>query len=436
MTEFGLVLGFDAFGAVEQCIAAIKLAGLQPVAVLNRTGANYPCLPFHNMLRSPHVNRNHEELVKSVKARLSFLSGGDDYSVRVILNFQDRMWLAYRDLKSAFPSACGLDWAMIESTSVKANMRFRLRSTRLAAQYWLVSTSPNREDGAFERELTTRFDGKALVVKPILGMGGEGVSVLRKNSNDWNFREIRKALKKADRAQRRVYGRDLRIMLFDLKMEVPVIDYVIIEEFLEGTEYSLEGYVTSGHQIRHFLEQEKTRTEFGVCVRDHEYAVSLDQNNLQRSTQFAFDLARHLGFRGSAFHLEAVDCKERLVPIEFNPRPGGGTIVDLVRFKHGVDLRQVALQEALSGVRKNCYAVVSVIQPHREGMFEGCKGLAKAARAIDCVFARELVAPGSKVRLDMEFYLAEICVVGKTIEAASVRARELASCIRPLITQS
>jgi hypothetical protein len=380
-------------------------------------------------LRSAHVNRDHAALIDEIKERLNLLTHTFAFQVDAIINFQDRMWLCYLDLRRAFPLARGVDCRLIELTYIKSNFRFALAGSIHSVSYKLVHRDICVNEVELISLLNKAFSCARLIVKPIVGMGGEGVSIVNRGKV-WGLGPIKAAIVRAANAQKAVYSDRITAKLHELNNKLlPVNDYVLLEEFIEGTEYSLEGFVSDSGKVKHFLEQHKTVTHFEPTVRHLGYAFR-NKTGKGAASVFAKAIIGACGISGWAFHIEAKGNFDRIRLVELNPRPGGGTIVDLVGLMHGCDLRQLCLNAILDGLTGKIWTGVAVIQPSQSGRLVACEGLDSVRRQPDCIFVRQLIPCGAAVSQEIEMYVVELGATGKTKPAATATAERLAQMIK------
>ncbi|ADP70655.1 hypothetical protein Rvan_1396 [Rhodomicrobium vannielii ATCC 17100] len=420
--DVALILGYDALGEVVPAIQAAKAAALIPIVVLNRGGADYSdWLPEALILRSGNVNRDHRALVDEIR-RMGRVLGGGRIHVRAILNGQDRMWLCYLDLRRAFPSAAGVPPSLIVKTSVKPNLRFLLRNSEHHVPYVLLPRRYIERPGKFPPLRALAERSGRLIVKPVVGSGGFGVTHVE---NDDAFeRNLGRAAEKALALQRGMFGDRVAAPFLEFACRRPVNDFVLVEAYIEGTERSMEGFATSDGGIAYFVAQRKTRRVEEPVFRDLEYLVSNNHPN-EKAMECVSSLLRVLEFEHSPFHIE-LKGSARMKPVEFNPRVGGGSIADLVASIHAVNLHELGIKAVLDKVRVNRSFVTVVVQPERSGRVRRYRGIDKVRQQTDCVFVRKLVPEGGEIdRMDREAYLVEFCVSGKTCGAAQRRANEL-----------
>ena len=430
--DVALILGYDALGSVVPAIQAVKAASLTPIVVLNKTGADYgEWLPQPLILRSANVNKNHRALIQEIMQTGNYF-GGKRIRVRAILNAQDRMWLCYLDLMRAFPAAAGIPPEYITKTSIKPNLRFLLKKTRRHVPYVLLPKRYLKSGRLLDyrplRDL--RKQAEMLIAKPVIGAGSLGVGHVKKNGP---FEEsLREAAGHALESQRGMYGDKVTAHFLELgsAQRRPVNDFVLIEEYIEGPEYSMEGLATPDGQVSHFVEQKKTRRVEEPVFRDLENLVC-DVRPSKIAVAAVSSLLRAVDFKGFPFHIELKGSAKRgLKPVEFNPRVGGGSIVDLVSAIHAVDLHELANKAILDRLALRRSYVTIVVQPEKTGTIRRYFGIEKVQRQSDCVFIRKLVPEGSEIdRLDRETYLAEFCVSAKTSAQAHARANEFLTWI-------
>ncbi len=430
--DVALILGYDALGDVVPAIQAVKAASLIPIVVLNPTGADYSAwLPQELILRSANVNRNHRALIQEIRNTEAFFDGSRIH-VRAILNGQDRMWLCYLDLKRSFPNAAGIPPEYIVRTSIKPNLRFLLRPTSYHVPHVLVPSRFLKHGELLHyrplRDLVKK--SKRLIVKPVIGAGGLGVEHIEKGGT---FEDaLHRAVQHALDAQKSMYGDKVMAPFLELgpACRRPINDFILIEEYIDGPEYSMEGLATPDGEISCFVEQKKTRRVKEPVFRDLEYLVC-SIHPAKRALESVSALLKAADFKAFPFHIELKGTAKRgLKPVEFNPRAGGGSIVDLVSTIHAVDLRAIGIKATLDQIRtRRCYVTV-VVQPEKTGTIRRYFGLDQIQQQPDCVFVKKLVGEGSRIdRMDREAYLVEFCVSGKTANDSRKRANEFLTWI-------
>ncbi len=125
--------------------------------------------------------------------------------------------------------------------------------------------------------------------------------------------------------------------------------YGLMEEFIPGPEYSIEGYVHRGRIAIVAMTEKRTTPGPQFVELQHIVpgrAAPDAANAIERTVIRALQV---LGVDNVVFHAECRWHVEHRQPyiIEINPRPAGDRIPDLVRATTGLDLRTAALAIAL-----------------------------------------------------------------------------------------
>lgn len=434
IAEIALVLGYDSYGATAELIQAARARGLVPILVGNasvnrqRKILNSPlCIASNDAVHDPRALA--EELRLELLPRLF---RDRHFRVSIVLNCQDWMWPLYIELTRVFPESASVAPTLIELTTLKPNLRYLLRDTDFHVPYAVVPIS--------QAELTLPtldFGSRSLIVKPVTGAASSGVSKI----DPHDARSVRHAIDEIRKANARFGPSGLtRVHLLDRGVvEVNPADYLLVEKFVEGDEYSIEGYVDKMGQIETMVLSRKTDSREHP-FRDLEYVHNPRDPRRGAIEGATRQLMERIGFRGQVFHLEVkvgadgTWCK----PIELNPRQGGGSIRAFVRGITGIDLLQKSLHELLAGVGQTPVTVLRVVQPDgiSPGSYtlKGCRGLTTLNRDDKCVYAQRFVPNGAHVNVGaQEYYLLEMGVTASTETEAIGRARELAARVKPTL---
>ncbi|TBT85041.1 ATP-grasp domain-containing protein [Propioniciclava sinopodophylli] len=160
---------------------------------------------------------------------------------------------------------------------------------------------------------------------------------------------------------------------------------LILEEFLEGSEHSVEGVVHDGRIVVFGVTDKRTTEPFRL-EEGHVFPSRLPTADLASVDDLVQETIAAFGLDNSAFHLECMvgpDGKARLV--ECAARGGGDFIVsDLIGASTGrhaaTNVLRVALGEAPHTAPPRVVAGVRKIMADREGRFERVEGLDEALR--------------------------------------------------------
>lgn len=426
--QIGLVLGYQSYGAVLAAIHGMRARGITPVLVGDRQVKDYgEVLPPNRRILSDDVIRHPARVAERLTSSLRriFPAG---HVVTAIVNWQDRMWPLYLRLAAAFPEAATIPAAMIADSALKANLRHVLRRTPYHVKHELL-----RLVGAERAIQRASMLGDRVILKPVAGSAGEEVHCVTRLDGA----EVRRALNSIRQSYKQFYGKsnEARVELRGAG-DVRLSDYVLVEEFLEGTEYSIEGFVDSRGHIDPLVILRKTDTR-PRPFRDLEYVSAPDDSERDRLGKAVRDLLKRIRYRGNAFHLEVMVTRSGPKPIELNPRQGGGSICDLVEALTGVNLRSRSLHYMLRERGRDPTLLLRVIQPSGDmaaGRYRlvGCPGFEGLRRDDKCIYARRFVDDDEVIPIGIrEHYLVEFGVAERDEVEARARARRLERGVTP-----
>jgi hypothetical protein len=300
--DCGIVLGYAGWGYVRRAVQYVKSVGLTPFLVADLNCEDYrDVLPEDLILRSRWVNRDHQKLSTQIEECLRQYAGESGFSVRYIANFADRMWLCYVDLQRHFRLATGVNPGAIIRTANKANLRHITRGTPWEISHVLVPEQYADNPLSFRplRSLVSKTSD--VIVKPVFGIAAEGVSRISRNSEESLFA---KAIQRVIQQQRSIYadaipGRFLRRGL----TRAAANTFALVEEYIDGPEFSVEGFATARCEPSALVIQRKTLQEQEPVFRDLEYVVN-DGVDLRRVRTLVTYLLRRTRFALAPFHIE------------------------------------------------------------------------------------------------------------------------------------
>jgi argininosuccinate lyase len=200
-----------------------------------------------------------------------------------------------------------------------------------------------------------------LVIKPIQGSGSVGVKLCR---NPEEVVAHARAL-----LQQKVNERGL-----------PVLPEVLIEEYLQGKEYSVE--IFGGEVVgitRKYLSREPYFVEIG-----HDFPAQAPDEELRAIRRAAMQALSAVGLSWGPVHIEIRVTEHGPVVIEINPRLAGGFIPELVRQSTGIDLIECTILAAIGdepgyGRSLSKHTSIRFLMPEREGIFCAVRGVEEAA---------------------------------------------------------
>ncbi|MCU0115971.1 MULTISPECIES: ATP-grasp domain-containing protein [Curtobacterium] len=197
----------------------------------------------------------------------------------------------------------------------KAAMRARLAADgRFAVRSWNV-------DGRADLEAAADEAGSPLIVKPVSGSGSVGI--LRLESNN-HLAEV------WDRMTDNGDGP------------------WIVEEFLDGPEFSVEGFTVEGTHHVVAVTEKQTDAETFVEVA-HVIPARITDADRSLMVDYVREFLTLVGFQTGPSHTEVKLTNRGPRIIESHDRIGGDKIRDLVRMSTGVDLLEQTINTALGG---------------------------------------------------------------------------------------
>lgn len=135
---------------------------------------------------------------------------------------------------------------------------------------------------------------------------------------------------------------------FDHAMKHSRADTVLLEEFMEGEEYCVDGLVNQGQYISGGITG-KERSELPHRFDTGIYMPPrLNQAELDIIETCAYNALKSIGFAHGTFHIEIIVTEEGPRIVEIAGRPGGGRIpTDLIPLAYGMDFMADSLRITL-----------------------------------------------------------------------------------------
>lgn len=311
------------------------------------------------------------------------------------------------------------------------------------------------EEGLPHRNVEHRLQRAGLldsrcIVKPIAGMGSAAVTPMPVTG-----------VEAIAQAAERVYGhwaerlaapeRDRRICIEET--EFAIYKQALVEEFLEGPEYTVDGIV-QGDQLRFAVQHKETR-HVGTFVGDglivappdvldfwaHQASRQSPPSERQSARQaWEFESLLRGGLaaielRQWVFHAEVISTESGLRFVELNPRPPGGLLSRTASMHVGIDLFEAVIRFHLGiDVPSASFRTVTgqfPIYADQPGVIVNVRGI-EAAKRLPCVESVELATalPFTVTSVDQENYAVFISLRATNhteIRAAAQRVRETIS---------
>jgi len=130
--------------------------------------------------------------------------------------------------------------------------------------------------------------------------------------------------------------------------EVSKLDTVLVEEFIEGPEYSIEGLHHDGKsEVIQFTEKKTTEFPYNVEL-GHIQPANIEEENKQKIREIVTKIGKALNFVNCPSHTELKINERGIYVIETSPRLGGDYITStLTPLSTGVNLEDQLLHIAL-----------------------------------------------------------------------------------------
>ncbi len=130
--------------------------------------------------------------------------------------------------------------------------------------------------------------------------------------------------------------------------EVSKLDTVLVEEFIEGQEYSIEGFHHDGKsEVIQFTEKKTTEFPYNVEL-GHIQPANISEENKQKIREIVAKIGKALKFANCPSHTELKINDRGIFVIETSPRLGGDYITStLTPLSTGVNMEDQLLRFAL-----------------------------------------------------------------------------------------
>jgi biotin carboxylase len=174
------------------------------------------------------------------------------------------------------------------------------------------------------QEIIEFFDNnpnlEKIIVKPFDGSGSQGIVALT-----------------------RAHIVEMNSGTFDDQFQYPLL----AEEFIEGKEYSVEGFTYKGeHHIIAITEKFKNNSTY--IETGHLMPARLSQSAKEKISSYVKNCLTALGVNTGLSHTEVIMNEKNIALVETHTRGGGDRIGDLVKYTTGIDLYKLSALNAVS----------------------------------------------------------------------------------------
>jgi biotin carboxylase len=257
------------------------------------------------------------------------------------------------------------------------------------------------------------------VVKPVEGSGSAGVKLCR---------------------DRREVVEHARLLLQQKTNErgLPIPLEALIEEYLRGTEYSVE--IFGGEVVgvtRKYLSREPFFVEVG-----HDFPAQGPEEVLRTIGRSAMQALSAVGLSWGPAHIEIRVTERGPIVIEINPRLAGGFIPELIRESTGIDLIKCTILAAIGGApglvrRRSKHSSIRFLMPEKHGVLCAVRGVEEAALVESVSDVTLYKKPGDHVlcRGDFRDRLGHVITCHESAESAMFYAERARDMLVPEIVE-
>lgn len=137
---------------------------------------------------------------------------------------------------------------------------------------------------------------------------------------------------------------------FDTAMNESGAGRVLVEEYIEGPEFSVESVAIDGAQVSVAVTRKLIGHSPQFLELGHSVPADLPTHLIAEIEQLAMEATHALGVDLGVCHTEVKLTEQGPVLIEVNARPAGDRICDLLHLALGVDLYRLLLEQAAGEV--------------------------------------------------------------------------------------
>ncbi|MFG2602139.1 pyridoxal-phosphate dependent enzyme [Streptomyces sp. NPDC048514] len=184
----------------------------------------------------------------------------------------------------------------------------------------------------------------------------------------------------------------------------PAARTVLVEEFVQGDEYSVETFTHDGVTTCVGVTAKSVTAGPYFVETGHVFPAPLPAHAANELAETAIAALAAVGWRSGAVHTEVKLTAAGPRVLEINPRLAGGMIPELIRQAVGSDLLEQQLRAAtdlpvdLTATRDG-YAAIRFLLPDRAGVLSGVEGVEAALATPGVTRVAVTARPGTAVNL-------------------------------------
>lgn len=212
---------------------------------------------------------------------------------------------------------------------------------------------------------------------------------------------------------------------------LPIEKGVLIEEFIEGEEYSAE--VFNGNLVgitKKYLGHQPYFVEIG-----HDFPYIFNENGLDQSINSLLLIVNHFKLNFGPYHIEFKIRNHEIIIIEVNPRLAGGFIPDVVFKAIGVDLISATILNLIGqspDLTNKCsrFASIRFIVPTKIGTLLNIECSSEIIKQSELVFYKQLPIEIAEIHHDFRDRIGHLIVSGENSKAVKTTSDKLINSLR------
>ncbi len=187
---------------------------------------------------------------------------------------------------------------------------------------------------------------EALCAYPALALK---YKVIKKGEANYNLDELEFPIiikPSCDTGSRNIYlcnnEDEARIAISQIQNRVEQFD-ILVEEFVDGNEYSAEVYIASGEVNVVAITEKKVLSDDNPVEIGHTVPAVINTEQFDEIQQMIKEVVEIIKIEDAVIHVEFKLSTKGVKIIEVNGRPGGDNICNLVKYSTGMDLIHIAV---------------------------------------------------------------------------------------------
>lgn len=143
---------------------------------------------------------------------------------------------------------------------------------------------------------------------------------------------------------------------FDEALKYSKSQTVIVEQFIDGKEISVNGYMYDGEMVYGFISDRRVVEEFsGGLVKGHDFPSKASGTEKEEALLLVKKVALRLGYNNGPIYFQMKYKGGHVYIIEGTPRIDGCHIWRLIKQRYGIDLLSMTTEHLLTGKIENLH---------------------------------------------------------------------------------